>query len=206
MPAKLDLKKQHKEIYAPSPKKVSTLDLGPMNYLMVDGRGVPESPSYAQALAALFTVSYTMKFIIKNGPIAQDYGVMPLEGLWWADDMAHFTTGRDKSQWQWTMMIRQPDFITQADIDTALAAAAKKKNPPDVTGLRFEAFTEGPCCQIMHIGPFEEEGPTIARVHAEIEAAGHQRSGKHHEVYLSDIRRAAPAKWRTILRQPYTVR
>ena len=206
MPAKLDLKKQHKEIYAPSPKKVSTLDLGPMNYLMVDGRGVPESPSYAQALAALFTVSYTMKFIIKNGPIAQDYAVMPLEGLWWADDMAHFTTGRDKSQWQWTMMIRQPDFITEADIATALETAAKKKSPPNTSGLRFESFNEGPCAQILHIGPFEEEGPTIARLHEEIETAGHQLSGKHHEVYLSDIRRAAPEKWRTILRQPYTVR
>ena len=206
MPAKLDLKKQHKDIYAPSPKNVSTLDLGPMNYLMVDGEGAPESPPYAQAVTALFAVSYTMKFIIKKGPSAQDYAVMPLEGLWWADDMAHFTSGRDKTQWKWTMMIRQPDFITQADIETALIAAAKKKNPPVVAGLRFETFTEGPCCQIMHIGPFEEEGPSIARVHSEIEAAGHGLSGKHHEVYLSDIRRAAPAKWRTILRQPYTAR
>ncbi|NOR63519.1 MAG: hypothetical protein GQ535_13620 [Rhodobacteraceae bacterium] len=206
MTDKLDLKKQHKDIYAPSAKKVATLSLGPMNYLMVDGTGAPESPAYARAVTALFAVSYTMKFIIKKGPSAQDYAVMPLEGLWWADDMAHFTSGRDKSQWKWTMMIRQPDFITQADIDMALTAAAKKKNPPDVAGLRFETFTEGPCCQIMHIGPFEAEGPTIARVHAEIGAAGHSLSGKHHEVYLSDIRRAAPAKWRTILRQPYTVR
>ena len=205
MPAKLDLKKQHKDIYAPSPKKVSTLNLGPMNYLMIDGKGAPESPDYARAVGALFALSYIMKFISKKGPSAQDYGVMPLEGLWWADDMTHFTSGRDKNQWQWTMMIRQPDFITQTDIDIALGAAAKKKNLPDVTGLRFEAFTEGPCCQIMHIGPFETEGPTIERLHAEIAAAGHRFSGKHHEVYLSDIRRAAPDKWRTILRQPYSL-
>lgn len=204
MPTKLDLKKQHKDIYAPSAKMVSTLNLGPMNYLMIDGKGAPESPAYARAVSALFVVSYTMKFLIKKGPSAQDYAVMPLEGLWWADDMAHFTTRRDKSQWQWTMMIRQPDFISQADIDLALATAAKKKNPPNVAGLRFETFTEGPCRQIMHIGPFEDEGPTIARLHAEIEAAGHKLSGKHHEVYLSDIRRAAPKNWRTILRQPYS--
>ena len=204
MPAKLDLKKQQKDIYAPSAKVVSTLALGSMNYLMVDGQGAPESPDYARAVAALYAVSYTLKFIIKKGPSALDYGVMPLEGLWWADDMAHFTTDYDKSRWKWTMMIRQPDFITQADIDIALLAAAQKKTPPDVTGLRFEAFTEGPCCQIMHIGPFENEGPTIARLHEHIGAAGHELAGKHHEIYLSDIRRAAPEKWRTILRQPFS--
>ncbi len=206
MQAKLDLKKQHKEIYAPSAKKVSMLDLGPMSYLMIDGKGAPESAGYARAVQALFAVSYTMKFITKKGPKALDYGVMPLEGLWWADDMAHFSTARDKSQWQWRMMIRQPDFITEADIAIALEAAAKKKSPPDTSGLRLKTFTEGPCAQILHIGPFEAEGPTIERLHKGIEAAGGQLSGKHHEVYLSDIRRAAPEKWRTILRQPYTVR
>ena len=206
MPAKLDLKKQHKDIYAPSAQKVSLLDLGPMTYLMVDGKGAPESAEYARAVQALFAVSYAMKFIIKKGPRALDYGVMPLEGLWWADDMTHFTSARDKRQWQWTMMIRQPDFITEADIATALDATAKKKSPPDASGLQLKSFTEGPCAQILHIGPFEDEGPTIERLHEEIAAAGHQLSGKHHEVYLSDIRRAAPEKWRTILRQPYTVR
>ena len=112
MPAKLDLKIQQKEIYAPSAKKISMLDLGLISYLMVDGKGAPESPEYARAVQALFAVSYTMNFITKKGPKALDNGVMPLEGLWWADDMAHFSTSRDKSQWQWTMMIRQPDFIT----------------------------------------------------------------------------------------------
>ncbi len=204
MPAKLDLKKQHKEIYGPSAKKVSMLDLDQMTYLMIDGKSAPESAEYARAVAALFAVSYTMKFISKKGPNALDYAVMPLEGLWWADDMAHFSSARDKSQWQWTMMIRQPDFITEADIAAALEAVAKKKSPPDTSGLRLERFTEGPCAQILHIGPFEDEGPSIARLHSEIEAAGHQLAGKHHEIYLSDIRRAAPEKWRTILRQPYT--
>lgn len=202
MPDKLDLKKQHKDIYAPSPKKVSLLDIGPMNYLMIDGKGAPEGVRYAQCIEALFAVSYTMKFIIKKGPHAIDYAVMPLEGLWWADDMAHFSTDRDKSQWLWTMMIRQPDFITQKDINAAMEAAAKKKTSPNLEGLRFETFIEGPCAQILHIGPFEDEGPTIEHLHNEIEATGHTLSGKHHEIYLSDIRRAAPEKWRTILRQP----
>lgn len=203
MPTKLDLKKQNKDIYAPSPKKVSTLDLGPMKYLMVDGKGAPGKPNYACAAAALFAVSYTLKFITKKGASAIDYAVMPLEGLWWADDMANFTTNYDKSQWKWTMMIRQPDFIAPADIDDAIDAARKKKNPHDVTGLRFETFTEGTSSQIMHIGPFENEGPTIARLHEDIKTAGRTLTGKHHEIYLSDIRRAAPEKWRTILRQPF---
>jgi len=204
MPEKLDLKKLHKEIYAPSAKKVSLLDIGPMSYLMIDGKGAPEGTRYAQVIEALFVTSYTMKFLIKKGPRAIDYAVMPLEGLWWADDMTHFSINRDKSQWQWTMMIRQPDFITPEDIAAAKAATTKKKTPPNLEGLRFETFTEGPCAQILHIGPFEDEGPTIKHLHGEIEAAGHALAGKHHEIYLSDIRRAAPEKWRTILRQPFS--
>lgn len=198
---KLDLKKLHKDIYRPSAKKVNWLDLGPMNYLMIDGEGEPETPAYQTVVQALFVVSYTLKFQIKKtrGP---DYSVMPLEGLWWADDMTHFTINHDKSKWKWTMMIRQPDFINKGDIDMALVAATKKKDPPNVEGLRFESFTEGELCQILHVGPFSEEGPTIEYLHGEIAAAGKTLRGKHHEIYLSDIRRAAPEKWRTILRQP----
>ncbi|MBL4808127.1 MAG: GyrI-like domain-containing protein [Rhodobacteraceae bacterium] len=199
---KLDLKKLHKDIYAPSAKKVNWLDLGPMQYLMIDGIGAPGSELFQQAVQALFVVSYTMKFQIKKGPRARDYGVMPLEGLWWADDMTHFTSDLDKSKWKWTMMIRQPDFITDADIATALKTAAAKKNPPILDGLRFDTFTEGEICQILHVGPFNTEGPTVEHLHAEIKAAGKSLRGKHHEIYLSDIRRAAPEKWRTILRQP----
>ncbi len=198
---KLDLKKVQKDIYRPSAQKVNWLDLGPMQYLMIDGIGEPGSPIYQQAVQALFVISYTLKFQIKKtrGP---EYAVMPLEGLWWADDMAHFTTDVDQSKWKWTMMIRQPDFVTEADVEGALKAAATKKTPSNVEGLRFETFTEGEVCQILHIGHFSEEGPTIEHLHSEITAAGKSLRGKHHEVYLSDIRRAAPEKWRTILRQP----
>ncbi len=198
---KLDLKKVEKHVYRPSAKKVSWLDLAPMQYLQIDGAGAPESPAYQRAVQALFTVSYTLKFQIKKSG-GQDYAVMPLEGLWWAEDMTHFTTNHDKSQWQWTMMIRQPDFVTGNDLAIALDACEKKKEPPVVDGLRLEMFTEGEACQILHIGPFSEEGPTIENLHAEIDAAGKSLRGKHHEIYLSDIRRAAPEKWRTILRQP----
>ncbi len=198
---KLDLKKLHKDIYAPSAKQVSWLDLGPMSYLMIDGEGAPESAAYQRAVQALFAVSYTLKFQIKKSG-GQDYTVMPLEGLWWADDMSNFTTAYDKDKWKWTMMIRQPDFISQSDIDAALDAVAKKKDPPNVEGMRIESFTEGPVCQILHIGPFSEEGSTIERLHSEIDAAGKSLRGKHHEIYLTDVRRAAPNKWRTIIRQP----
>lgn len=198
---KLDLKKLHKDIYRPSAKKVSWLDLGPMQYLMIDGFGAPGSPAYQAVVQALFVISYTLKFQIKKTG-GREYAVMPLEGLWWADDMRHFTTNHDESKWKWTMMIRQPDFVTKADVDSTLEAAAKKKTPPNVKGLRFEAFTEGKVCQILHVGPFSEEGPTIEHLHSEITAAGKSLRGKHHEIYLSDIRRAAPEKWRTILRQP----
>lgn len=202
MAEKIDLKKQFKEIYRPSPKRVDFLDLGPMNYLMIDGKGDPGGPAFARAVQALFGVSYTMKFQIKKGPTQVDYGVMPLEGLWWAKDMADFTDTLNRDNWHWTAMIRQPDFITQNDIDGALAAAAKKKDPPVLDGLRFETFTEGKVAQIMHVGPFTEEGPTVERLHGEIAAQGKSLRGKHHEVYLSDIRRADPKNWKTILRQP----
>ena len=203
MPDKIDYRKSQTEIYRPGAKKVDFPTILSMQFLMIDGIGDPNTePQYAAAVQALYAASYTLKFLIKKGPTAQDYAVMPLEGLWWADDMESFSNLRDKDKWRWTMMIRQPDFISQADIDAALMACGKKKDPVDVSGLRFETFAEGPCAQILHIGPFETEGPTIARLHAEIAAQGKTLRGTHHEIYLSDIRRAAPEKWRTILRQP----
>jgi hypothetical protein len=126
---------------------------------------------------------------------------MPLEGLWWADDMAKFSI-EDKANWKWTMMIMQPDFVSSEMIDSAILDVRKKKNPVALDELRFESLSEGECAQILHIGPFSEEGPTIEKVHRFISESGKQRAGKHHEIYLSDIRRADPAKWRTVIRQP----
>lgn len=199
---KLDLKKELKHLYQTPAKEVVEVDVPTMNYLMVDGEGDPNIVSaFAEAVETLFTVSYTLKFMVKKGVLATDYGVMPLEGLWWADDMTKFSIA-DKSNWKWTVMIAQPPFVTRAMLDAAFAEVKKKKNPAALSRLRFESFTEGKCAQILHIGPFSAEGPTIAKLHLFIETSGGKLCGKHHEIYLSDIRKAAPKKWKTIIRQP----
>lgn len=197
----IDLKKDLKHLYQASAGKVAEVELPRFNFLMVDGAGDPNTaPAYAEAVEALFAVSYTAKFMVKKGPQAIDYAVMPLEGLWWADDMAAFASG-DKARWQWTAMIMQPDFVAAETIAAALAETRRRKPLPGIDRLRLEAFAEGRCAQVLHLGPFSGEGPTIVRLHDYIDARG-GRSGKHHEIYLSDIRRAAPEKWRTIIRQP----
>ena len=199
---KLDLKKELKHLYQPSIREVVEVDVPPMNYLMIDGKGDPNTAQeFADAITALFATAYTLKFMVKKGALAIDYSVMPLEGLWWADDMGKFTTG-DKSNWLWTAMIAQPRFVTRAMVEAAIAEVKKKKNPASLSKLRFEEFNEGKCAQIMHIGPFSEEGPNIAKVHDFIAAGGNRLRGKHHEIYLSDIRKADPAKWKTVIRQP----
>jgi len=198
---KIDFRKEMKHLYGPSAREVVQVDVPELQFLMIDGEGDPNtSESYTQAVEALFSVSYTVKFMVKKGPQAVDYAVMPLEGLWWSDDMSAFQTG-DRSRWKWTMMIMQPDFVQPEVLDRAMAEVVRKKGLPGVSRLRLERFTEGLCAQVLHIGPFSEEGPTIARVHAFIEARS-GLAGKHHEIYLSDIRRADPAKWKTIIRQP----
>lgn len=198
---KIDFKKELKPLYQASAKQVVEVEVPPFNYLMVDGVGDPNTaPAYAQAVEALFSVAYTAKFMLKKSVPSVDYAVMPLEGLWWMDDMAQFSTA-DKSHWQWTMMIMQPHLVSRATMDAAMDAVQKKKALPGLEHLRFAPFAEGRCAQVLHIGPFSEEGPTIARLHQFIDARA-KRTGKHHEIYLSDIRKAAPQKWKTILRQP----
>jgi hypothetical protein len=198
---KVDLKKDLKHLYQPSAKEVAEVDVPTMNYLMVDGEGDPNtSQAYADAVEVLFMVSYAVKFMVKKGASAIDYGVMPLEGLWWADDMSQFSTD-DKSNWKWTAMIMQPSFVTSEIVELAIADVKKKKNPPGISKVRLTSFSEGRCAQIMHIGPFSEEGPAIEKVHRFIDSQG-QRTGKHHEIYLSDIRKADPSKWKTVIRQP----
>lgn len=199
---KIDLKREMKELYRPSAKVVSVVDVPPMSFLMIDGQGDPNtSAEYSTAVEALFALSYALKFAVKKGPEAVDYGVMPLEGLWWSDDMSSFETG-DRSAWLWTMMIMQPQWVTAELGEEVSAQVAAKKDLPALPLVRFEPFDEGLAAQIMHVGPFSAEGPTIERVHDHIEGSGHTRHGKHHEIYLSDIRRADPAKWKTVIRQP----
>ncbi len=198
---KIDLRKELKHLYQASQKSVVEVDVPTLRFLMIDGAGDPTgSESYAQAVGALFAVSYTAKFMVKKGVDAVDYAVMPLEGLWWADDMAAFVAG-DRAHWQWTMMIMQPSFVPKEVIVNAMVEVKRKKKLPGVDRLRLEDFTEGRSAQVLHIGPFSQEGPTVERVHAFIDAQT-GRAGKHHEIYLSDVRKAAPEKWKTIIRQP----
>jgi len=198
---KLDLKKELKQLYKTSAKEVAQVTVPPLKYLMIDGKGDPNtSQEYAEAVAALFSVSYTAKFAVKKGTQKTDYAVMPLEGLWWADDWSAFVAG-DKANWNWTMMILQPSFVPDKTIEDAIADVRKKKNLPALHKLRLEEFSEGRCAQILHIGPYSAEGPTIAKLHEYIDAHS-SLTGKHHEIYLTDIRRADPMKWKTILRQP----
>jgi hypothetical protein len=203
---KRDYKKELKELYKPSPLKASFIDVPDMNFLMIDGRGDPNtSVAYAQAIEALYAVSYALKFMIKSGSLDIDYGVMPLEGLWWADDISAFKKDK-KDEWLWTMMIMQPDFIRKDNVDVAIGQVRKKKNPVALNKIRFEKFSEGASAQIMHIGPFTEEGPTIEKLHSFILENGARNRDKHHEIYLSDIRRAEARRWKTIIRQPVTMK
>ncbi len=199
---KIDYKKELKHLFKPSTKQVELVDVPQMNFLMIDGRGDPNtSPEYQDAIEALYGLSYAIKFMVKKGDLAIDYRVLPLEGLWWVEDMSQFSV-EDKGNWEWTMMIMQPDIVTSQLVQEAVEQVKKKKNPVALPKVRFEAYSEGKAAQTMHIGPFSEEGPTVEKVHKFIEGEGGKRNGKHHEIYLSDIRKAAPEKWKTIIRQP----
>ena len=198
---KTDFKKELKHLYRPSVKKIAIVDVQPMQFLMIDGHGDPNtSQAYQEALETLYAVAYTLKFASKK-QLQRDYVVMPLEGLWWVEDMAEFSQD-DKDAWDWTAMIMQPDWISEEMVESAKEAAAKKKDLPALPKLRFGTFPEGLSVQIMHIGAYADEAPTIARLHAFIAENGYQLAGKHHEIYLSDPRRTAPDKMKIVIRQP----
>ena len=204
---KLDLKKDLKGLYNPSAKQVTVVDVPKMNFLMIDGMGDPAtSQAYQDAIGALYNVAYTLKFMMKlKVKPAVDYSVMPSEGLWWVEGVEHFTMeqlmGR-RDEWQWTMMIMQPDIITRELVAQASDEVKRKKDPPCLDKIRFESLKEGTCAQIMHIGPYSAEQPNIQRLHAFILEGGHVLRGKHHEIYLGDPRRTKPEKLKTVLRQP----
>jgi hypothetical protein len=203
MSKKIDFKKEWKHLYQPSAKEFVVVDVPPMNFLMIDGHGDPNTAQeYKDAVEALYAVAFRIKFISKN-EVGRDYVVPPLEGLWWAEDMETFTTGRDKSAWDWTMMIMQPEWVTPEMFEEALKQVEKKKNPPALSKLRLERYHEGLSAQILHIGSYDDEGPTLDRMHHEfIPENGYEMAGKHHEIYLSDPSKVAPEKLKTVLRQP----
>ncbi len=201
---KIDYKKQMKALYFPGDKQPVLLDVPEMRFVMVDGSGDPNtSPLFRDAMQALYGISYTVKFMLKKQN-AQDYVVFPLEGLWWVENMREFSL-EHKDGWLWTVMIRQPEWVNEEHIGEAISEIRKKKKeqaPRLLSKMRFVGFQEGLCAQIMHIGPFEAEGPTIQRLHRFIKDKGYKLRDKHHEIYMSDPRKTAQEKLKTVIRQP----
>ncbi len=199
---KYDFKKEKKDLYYPSDKQVSVVDVPRMNFLMVDGKGDPNiSPEYKNAMEALFPVSFKAKFLSKKEN-NQDYVVMPLEGLWWVEDMNNFSI-EDKGSWKWTAMIMQPEFINKGLIKKAMEEVEIKKNPESLSKVKFEKFSERLSAQIMHLGPYgAAEAPTVEKLHDFIEKSGYKIRDKHHEIYISDVRRTKPERLKTVIRQP----
>ena len=197
---KLDLRKELKRYYT-AKRKPEIVDVPPGKFLNYTGRGAPEGEAYQAALAALYGLSYTLKF--KSKAEGRDFTVMALEGLWWWDDPTVFDLDEapPREEWNWKSMIRQPDFITQEMVDEVRPEVREKRGPA-VDAVALETFNEGLSAQIMHIGPYSEEGPTGRRLHAFIEESGYRMRGQHHEIYLSDPRRSKPENMKTILRQP----
>lgn len=199
---KIDLKKDRKDLYQPGSKDFVEIVVPAMTYLSIDGQGDPNtSPAYAAAVEALYSGAYAIKFALKKRT-GEDFVVGPLEGLWSSDDPASFTE-RAKAQWRWSMMIPLPSPVSEEDVRQGLATAAAKKPAlplADVTAVDVE---EGRCLQIMHVGSYDDEAATLARLHSEVMPAnGLTFNGHHHEIYLSDPRKVAPDKLRTVLRQP----
>ncbi len=199
--SKLDLRKELKQFYT-AKKKLAIIDVPPGKFLTIIGRGEPGGSTYQAALNALYGLSYTLKFKCKAD--GRDFTVMTLEGLWWFDDESVFSLddAPPRGDWNWKSMIRQPDFITEEMLEEIRPQVREKRDLPEVDEVKLEAFHEGLSAQIMHVGPYSEEGPTIERLRAFIAENGYRMWGLHHEIYLSDPRRTAPERWRTIIRQP----
>ncbi|WP_037673147.1 GyrI-like domain-containing protein [Streptomyces griseus] len=202
----LDLVRELKDAYRPPVGRAVLARIPDLGYLMIDGKGDPNtSDGYRAAVEALYTASYALKFTIKRGTSGLDHKVMPLEGLWWVPDMEQFSVER-KQDWQWTMMIAQPAAVTPELVAETLGTAKLRKKAEALPRLRFAPFAEGLVAQIMHVGPYADEAPTVAALHGFIAEQGYALSGKHHEIYLKDPRRTAPERLRTVIRQPVTVR
>jgi hypothetical protein len=200
MAAKVDFKTTI-EAYRARKGRFDLVEVPALQYLMIDGHGDPNTaPAFTSAVEALYPLAYGLKFASKND-LDRDYAVMPLEGLWWADDHSSFTTARDKSRWNWTLMIMQPDWIDHDAFADAVDRASAKN--ADVANVRLETLEEGLCAQTLHVGAYDDEAAVLAAVHDEFIPEHDLRpTGRHHEIYFSDPRRGDPSKRRTLLRQP----
>ncbi len=200
MSSKYDIKKEMKHLYTPPKGKFTVVDVPPMNFLMGDGAGNPNtSPQFQTVTEALYGLAYTVKFKCKA--LEKDFVVAPTEGLWWMEDMEAFSLER-KDDWLWTLMMAMPEWVTSEMVADARSEVAQKKDLPALSDLRFEPYHEGLAVQIMYLGAYADEGPVIAAMHDFIEQQGYALTGKHHEIYLSDPRRTAPEKLKTVIRQP----
>jgi len=201
---KVDFKKEYSDLYKPRKGKIVTVSVPKMKFLMIDGKGNPNtSRDFKDAMNILFTVSYGVKFLMKQ-KFEKDYVVMPPEGLWWAENMDDFLSG-EKDKWLWTIMMMQPEFVRAEHIKEASDNAVRKGKLTSelLSKARFELFEEGECVQTIYVGSFDEETETIKNMHDMIKNNGWELCGKHHEIYLSDARKVAPEKYRTIIRQPF---
>ncbi|MCX6808572.1 MAG: GyrI-like domain-containing protein [Candidatus Berkelbacteria bacterium] len=202
--AKIDYKKELRELYSPKSDKISEVKVPWMNFIIIDGKGDPNKEGeFQQAIESLYPVAYGIKFAVKKDS-GVDFGVMPLEALWWAENMKDFDPDKgNRDNWLWSAMIMQPKEVTANIFEKIVNEVKTKKNLPLIERIRFESIEEGEAVQIMHIGPFSQEGPNILRLHQAIAEKGAKLTGKHHEIYLSDMRRVAPEKLKTVLRQPF---
>ncbi|MFJ7769645.1 GyrI-like domain-containing protein [Streptomyces sp. NPDC097107] len=203
-PPNYDVKKDLRHLYG-AKRAIERVDVPEMGFLMAEGEGSPNrSQLYKDVVEALYVTAYAVR-AVAGEEVGRKHTVGPLEGLWWSDDLAAFTASRDEDAWKWRLMIVQPDWITEELFRTGLERAVARKDPAAADRVRFGPFHEGPCVQVLHLGPYDEEGPTIARMHDEYMPAHNLKPrGLHHEIYLSDARRTAPARLRTVLRQPVT--
>lgn len=201
--AKKDLSKEMQVLYFPPSMEPITVKVPRMRFLMVDGRGDPNtSTDYREAIGALYSLSYTMKFMLKFSKSKVEHVVMPLESLWWTDKGTDFFSA-EKKTWNWTAMISQPEHVTKELVEKARAEIVrKKKEIPGLEKVRLEEFEEGLSAEIMHIGPWAAERETIEKLHKYILDSGHKLRGRHHEIYMSDPRRAKPEKLKTVVRHP----
>ena len=199
--ASIDLKRVYRDQYTARAGKPALVTVPERPFLMIDGEGTPGvAPEYLAAVEALYPLAYGIRAEIKK-LTGDGYTVLPLEGLWWADDMESFRANR-KDEWKWTLMIGLPDLATSEMAASVLPEVTRKKRLAAGEQVRFELFNEGECAQVMHIGPYSAEEPTIDLLHQFIADQGLELRGLHHEIYLGDPRKADPAKLKTIIRQP----
>ena len=197
--AKLDLCKLHKDEYV-APKKPQLVKTGPGKYLAVVGRGRPGDELFQAQIGSLYGVAYTMKF--QSMAAGQDYKVATLEGLYWPDDPAACVFGQTLEALNWKLLIRTPDFITAKQLKEAVAALAEKGKAPQAGDVKLERLNEGLCVQMLHVGPYAAEKPTVDAMTAFMKEQGLAPNGPHHEIYLSDPRRVPEDRLKTILRIP----